>query len=184
VLLNPTVMPALSIKLPWSTKYKVEAGPHGVKIGIVTDSLLDEQMRAYMTAHPEITTDGLALFVTYDVSTKADCGYHSNVGKQTYAYAMFDDNQVCGTIDGDVDTITHEVAEWVDDPFGNNVTPDKTRILEVGDPATAYGFYVASSTFTFTLQDLMFHDWFDCALPSSSVNGWFDFQNKFKKNDC
>ncbi len=64
------------------------------------------------------------------------------------------------------------------------ITPDKTHILEVGDPANDYGFYVPTTSFTYTLQDLMFHDWFTCALPSSSVKGWFDYLNKFKKNDC
>ena len=183
---QPTVLPSLTVKI--TATNAVHTGPGGVKIAYVNSTQADNAAINYMKNTPQITPNSFVIFLTYNVLTgppnNAACGYHSNVGKQTYTVTMFDDNHVCGTVDGDVDTLTHEVAEWTDDPFGNNVTPDKFGILEVGDPASAYGFYVQAPNFKYTLQDLMFHDWFTCSLPSSSANGWFDFMNKFHKNDC
>jgi len=179
---QPTVLPSITIKV--TSKTAISKGPHGVKIGTVSDAMIDDAALKYIKANTTIAPNGYAIFLTYNVATPDACGYHSNVGKQAYAFVMYDDNNVCGAVDGDVDTLSHEVAEFVDDPWGNNVTPDKTHILEVGDPATAYGFYVQATSFKYTLQDLMFHDWFTCLLPSSSVSHWFDYMNKFKKNDC
>ncbi len=118
---QPTVMPTMTIKV--TARNAVSIGPHGVKIGTVSDSTIDNAALKYIRANHSILPNGHAIFMTYDVATPDACGYHSNVGKQTYAFVMFDDNNVCGNVDGDVDTLSHEVAEFVDDPWGNNVIP-------------------------------------------------------------
>lgn len=183
---QPKIMPPLTIKITSTTA--VSTGPKGVKTASVNSGPVDRAMINYIRSHPEITPQSFPIFLTYNVTTfdtsGEACGYHSNYGKQTYTITMFDDNGVCGTIDGDVDTTSHEVAEWMDDPFGNNVTPDKGHILEVGDNAGDYSFYFPTANFTYTLQDLLFHDYFTCTSPSGSANGWYDYLNKFKKPNC
>ena len=73
--------------------------------------------------------------------------------------------------------LSHEVGEWVDDPFVNNNTPCGT-LLEVGDPLESgpnFGDYdYTLNGFTYHLQDLVFLDYFsgNSTIP---VNHWFSF---------
>src|SRR4029078_2789182 len=57
----------------------------------------------------------------------------------------------------DIHALSHEIAEWADDPFVNNwvepwLTPtapqyDCNNILETGDPVVAIGFAMGTNTF-------------------------------------
>ena len=86
--------------------------------------------------------------VMFDGSPNSCCilGYHSfkatAAGKQTYATAEYESSGRFAGVN-DVSTLSHEVAEWQDDPFGNNPTKPWGNIgqvvgcqsnLEVGDP--------------------------------------------------
>jgi hypothetical protein len=85
----------------------------------------------------------LLLNTLTDFPNVTAAGYHSrvSVGGQTYGVALFDSS---GTISPDVSILSHEIAEWYDDPYLNNLTPPWGHIgqvgggcqnnLEVGDP--------------------------------------------------
>jgi hypothetical protein len=145
----------------------------------------------------------LPVFLLYNVvmynSTASNCctlGYHSAFNNpnysnavQTYAVADFD---TTGTFSNfsDVAGFSHEIAEWMDDPIGNNPTPPWGNIgqvtgcqanLEVGDPLsgtviTATG----SNAYTYHLQELAFFSWFYRQSPSIGVNGWYSSNGTFK----
>jgi hypothetical protein len=133
-----------------------------------------------------------------DVTSIFNCcaaGYHSDTGvpilNQTYGVADFDttgwfEGPANGLLTSD---LSHEVAEWMNDPFGSNETApwgDTGQVsgcqanLEVGDPLT--GSDVAPVTmpngFTYSLQELAFFSWFFGA-PSIGVNGWFSDNGTF-----
>ncbi len=85
--------------------------------------------------------------------------------------------------------LSHEVDEWMDDPFGINPAPPWGHIgqqpgcqnnLEVGDPLTGTEAppIVMSNGFTYHLQELAFFSWFFGA-PSIAVNGWYSDNGTF-----
>jgi hypothetical protein len=117
-------------------------------------------------------------------------GYHGAVGGapiQSYVVGDFDTSDFFMS-DGFHDTgvFSHEVAEWMNDPFVgvyNNLTPGWINAgggcqgnYEVGDFLGDLGFQYPPvrmpNGFTYHLQELNFFSWFYGA-PSIGVNGWF-----------
>jgi len=113
-------------------------------------------------------------------------GYHGATGVplpiQTYTSLDFDST---GGSFKDTYTASHEVGEWINDPFGTNPAPLWGHTgqvsgcqgdLEVGDPLsgrTAQPLRIAMPNgFTYHLQELAFFSWFFGA-PSVGVNSWF-----------
>ena len=162
------------------------------------DNLIESLIPRYATPSQ------LPIFLTYDVvQTEGGCciiGYHNAVpapgGTQTYAVGSYVDTGIFQGIQ-DVSVWTHELGEWMDDPFvqasvnggGNDdLTPAWGNIgqdqgcqnnLEVGDPLTGTLFPIATSgAFTYHAQDLAFHDWF-YRTPASGAGGRYSLFGVF-----
>jgi hypothetical protein len=123
-------------------------------------------------------------------------GYHSSydnpaypTNTQTYAFTDYITDGEFGSTT-DVAGSSHEIAEWANDPYGNNPVPlwghtgqDPTSCqnnLEVGDPLTGHIFTVKPETpggFTYHLQELAFFGWFYDF--NSGVNGWYSTRGTF-----
>jgi hypothetical protein len=133
-------------------------------------------------------------FVEYVTTTSNCCvlGYHNtfntSAGAQTYGLAMYDNS---GAFSGssDISAMSHEVAEWQNDPDTINPTPAWGHIgqvsgcqsnLEVGDPLSGTTFNDALGGFTYHPQELAFFSWFYHQKPSLGVNGWYSDQGTFK----
>jgi hypothetical protein len=132
-------------------------------------------------------------FVEY-IGNSGNCcvlGYHNtyNVagGAQTYGLAMYDNS---GAFAGssDISAMSHEVAEWQNDPDTINPTPSWGHIgqvsacqanLEVGDPLSGTTFTDTHNGFTYHPQELAFFSWFYHQKPSLGVNGWYSDQGTF-----
>lgn len=111
-------------------------------------------------------------------------GFHDAFGAQTFGSADFDTSEIFVSPTPDVSIMSHEVAEWMNDPFGNNPVPPWGHIgqqpgcqnnLEVGDPLSgtlAPPIFNPANGFTYHMQELAFFSWFYGA-PSIGVNGWF-----------
>jgi hypothetical protein len=133
--------------------------------------------------------------VQYDGNVNNCCilGYHDSFNDahgnpQTYAISNYDGTPYFGGSSTDIATLSHEVAEWMDDPFGNNATPAWGHVgqvsgcqdnLEVGDPLSGTKVPIAVNGFTYHPQDLAFFSWFYRQNPSWGVNGWFSFAHTF-----
>ena len=116
-------------------------------VGTYNDQQFRGRGTAYMTAHiTTITPDTFPFFISYDIYlTSGGCcigGYHNRTGTQSYGYTTLVDSP--GAFSMDIDAASHEVAEWMDDPFTNNVVQcSDNSILEVGDPLVSqpnYGY--------------------------------------------
>lgn len=121
-------------------------------------------------------------------------GYHgayldANGNIQTYSPVDFDSTGAFGSAVADVTDMSHEVAEWANDPTGGNPTPAWGHIgqqpgcqgnFEVGDPLTGTNLPAITmpNGFTYHLQELVFFSWFYGA-PSIAANGWFSANNTF-----
>jgi hypothetical protein len=133
--------------------------------------------------------------VFYDGSPSNCCilGYHSAFNNfsfggaaQTYGNADYDSTGLFGSAAQDSTVLSHEVAEWANDPYVNNPTPPWGHIgqvsgcqnnLEVGDPLTGTTFPVTMGRTTYHLQELAFFGWFFGF--NGGVNGWYSTQGTF-----
>jgi hypothetical protein len=119
-------------------------------------------------------------------------GYHNafsvSTGVQTYGVAMYD-NSGLATGSSDISILSHEVAEWQNDPSTTNPTPSWGNIgqvtgcqtnLEVGDPLSGTSFKDTLNGFTYHPQELAFFSWFYHQNPSLGVNGWYSNKGTFK----
>lgn len=145
---------------------------------------------------PQIVFDSVALYLNHDPNQCCALGYHNaflNGGVfQTYSVNMYDTS---GDFGGDTSVMSHEIAEWMDDPnTGNPVpiwggegqvtVPNCQNNLEVGDPLSP-GFstttnpfsILASNGVTYTLQELAFYGWF--LGPSLGAGGGFSDNGTF-----
>jgi hypothetical protein len=165
-----------------------QGGPK-ITAGLADINYYDSLIQGFMSKLGA-TPDILPLFVWYDIyltENGGECcigGYHNANGAQpagqTYSNAAYAD--VVGIFSQDVSAMSHELGEWVDDPFVDNLVncPADNNILEVGDPlegaANFGGFPYKLNGFTYNLQSLVFIDYFG-APRSDSANKWFAFQN-------
>jgi hypothetical protein len=124
-------------------------------------------------------TDNVMLYEGKDVLNCCIIGYHGtkaagngsgntgsngNASVQTFAWASYTSAGVFARPNGgtnwalqDIHALSHEIAEWADDPFVNNLvqpwlTPTApqygcTGILETGDPVVAIGFTMGTNNF-------------------------------------
>jgi len=130
-----------------------------------------------------------------DPTNLANCcvlGYHGTGNAdptQTYSPLDFDSTGLFGVSGLDTAVASHEIGEWMNDPFGNNPTPPWGHTgqvgacqnnLEVGDPLTGTEAprIAMPNGFTYHLQELAFFSWFYNS-RSVGVNGWFSDNGTF-----
>jgi hypothetical protein len=215
VLLNPKFLDPIVIEVPkvYGLALATTAlgpPPFCAPVGIVDINWFD----AYLTGTviPALAARGVnptnfPIFFVHNLAWDSpvtninDCcilGYHGATGfpipTQTYSPADFDSTGIFGpavinVATEDTDNLSHEVAEWMDDPFGINPTPPWGHVgeqsacqnnLEVADPLseTEAPPIVMSNGFTYHLQELAFFSWF-FGEPSVGVSGWFSNNGTF-----
>jgi hypothetical protein len=177
---QPTVHPTVTLTVPQG---KGSAFVTGRKIvyGLVDSQWFSTQMMSILGSNqidsthlPIVLTDNVMLF---DAKTGGNCctiGYHGAAipvgvgagstngnGKQQVQTFIFSAYSTPGLFTApyiaDIHALSHEVAEWGDDPFVNNwvnpwLTPTApqygcTGILETGDPVVGIGFKIGTNPF-------------------------------------
>jgi hypothetical protein len=178
---------------------QVEQNPFGSgQIGTMEIDVFDLKLQDIMAANPDTITPGvLPLFISANIyltegtGHEVCCigGYHSALasqpGGQTYAYATYDTEP--GVFSQDVSAWSHEIGEWMDDPFvDNSVNCADNSSMEDGDPLennANYGaFPYTVNGFTYNLQSLVFIGYFG-APTDTSLHSWLSFQNDMQ-NVC
>jgi hypothetical protein len=218
VSLHPNVLPAVTIDVP-SNQGTVLVSGRGVVAGDINISWWSAQIqnlesKADVTHLPIYLTDNVFLHIGPNVLNCCVLGYHGtraagfgngntnsngNAAVQTFAWASYVRPGFYARPNGgtdwalqDIHALSHEIAEWGDDPFVNNyvepwVTPTApqygcTGVLETGDPVVAIGFAKGTNTFAqgpnpngtqsadgyYHPEDEVFLPWF-MRLPSSNT---------------
>jgi hypothetical protein len=178
--LNPVVHDAITMVVP-SGKSSVGLSPNGVFGAFIDFDWWSAQIQTLNGNLGYIDPTHLALYLTKDVllsPAHGVCcftGYHgaakSRNGNgdqpvQTFAYASYllpggADRPNGGTdwAHQDINTTTHEISEWANDPFINNYVeptlsvatlPQYTscnNILETGDPVDGMGFAMGTNVY-------------------------------------
>jgi hypothetical protein len=129
----------------------------------------------------------------YENGNEADCcvyGFHGSYpasrGKATYAYANYLSSVVPAPFTN-IYAASHEVAEWLDDPFVTNVVPRWVQpgsnvcfgdLLEVADPVEALArpsYAVQGKGGTWHPTDVAGISWFSHESPSSEQDGKYSY---------
>jgi hypothetical protein len=170
-------------------------------IGIVNvgwlETYLENTAIPALQAAKVLAPTQFALFVASNVvSEDTQCcvlGFHYFTPSplQTYGISDYDSTPPStwgGTV-ADTSVMSHEVGEWMDDPFATNGTdpwghigqqPDCQTNLEVGDPLSGTTLLpVAIGQNAYHVQELAFAGWFYHWSPSLGVNGWYSFNDTF-----
>jgi hypothetical protein len=156
-------------------------------VGQYDYSTFQNDVRSILKAYSDVNPGVLPMLISYDVYlTSGGCcigGYHDALGSQptgqTYSYATYVDSP--GSFSQDVSAFSHELGEWMDDPFiDNNVNCDDNSIMEVGDPlenGPNYGAYAYKDKgYKYNLQSLVYMGYFG-APTSDSANTWYALQD-------
>jgi hypothetical protein len=197
---TPTVATALTISVPAADGQIAKDPSSGKNIGIININWFDPLLQGELTSL-HFTANMLPIFLSNDVYLSAgapsinNCcigGYHNAVqnsaGTQTYIFTINADPGLVGGFGEDVSALSHELAEWLNDPYTNNVVPNWTspiapqygcnNALEVGDPLVGVVFTVTG--FTQHLQDEAFFSWFARQKPSIGIKGRYSYLGTLK----
>lgn len=110
---------------------------------------------------------------------------NGNQAVPTEIWESWTDHGIFSTFE-DVTPLSHEVSEWLNDPFVNNLVPpwefpDNSGCqgnLETGDPIEVLAndeFQIALSGFTYHLQNEALLQWFSRQVPSSAIGGAYTY---------
>jgi hypothetical protein len=185
-LADPVIHPTLTIVVPSGDGALLQSG-RGVIFASVKLNWWASQISQLNNTLAYSDPTHLPLYLTNDVllssASDGSCcviGFHGasevnghgtgsthgngNQPVQTYAWASWVQPGIYSRPDGgsdwalqDIHALSHEIAEWADDPFVNNkvepwLTPTApqygcTSVLETGDPVVAIGFAMGTNTF-------------------------------------
>ena len=215
VKLAATTVPAVTVNVPsgYFAEYNASAHFGSVPCGNNLLGIVDAGwLQSYFqnTLIPSLASTGvgpntLPVFVLHNVVAEDSTGccilgWHGTFTNgsgavQTYSFADYEnsgafDSAANTPIPGFWDTaiLSHELAEWQNDPTGANPTMLWGNIgqvskcqsnLEVGDPLTGTAIADTVGGFTYHLQEMAFSSWFYHQDLSSGVNGWYSNQGTF-----
>jgi hypothetical protein len=180
--LVPHVNPAVTINVPSNQGTLLQSGRGvifaSVDIGWWSSQIKNLETSADPTHLPLYLTNNVLLFLGKDPGNCCVIGYHGtqaegygngkptsgNAKLQTFAWASWVQPGIYARPNGgtdwalqDIHALSHEIAEWGDDPFVNNLvepwlTPTApqygcTGILETGDPVVGIGFAMGTNTY-------------------------------------
>ncbi len=200
-VLKPQLKPAVTLTVP--TASGSTSGP----FALVDLTWLGGQLDALSTNYG---ATNFPLFLFYEVleteNSGATCcvlGYHTALQSgnsiQTYGMGTYLDPNQIGAGAGDVSVLSHEVSEWLNDPFVNNTVPawpapfsftppgppytagQCQNNLETGDPiedrtsASVVVFHITTFGRQYTLQNEALAPWFLQAAPSFAVLGYYTY---------
>jgi hypothetical protein len=183
VILQPNVLPAVTIDVPSNQGTIIQSGrgvlAADIDIGWWSSKINNLEQSADPTHLPIYLSNQVFLYEVNDPTQCCVIGYHGtkatgngggptnshgNAPVQTFAWASYVQPGFYSRPNGgtdwalqDIHALSHEISEWADDPFVNNLvepwlTPTApqygcTNILETGDPVVGIGFAMGNNTF-------------------------------------
>jgi hypothetical protein len=205
LIASPRKLTPVQVEVPPGAAQLFET-PTGTILALLDGNFFDSQLNTIVQLENLKETE-LAIALTanvllFDPASGQCCvgGFHTAfetraVGSthfvQTFAWASWMDPGIF--IDpsvADVTAISHEISEWMNDPFVNNATPswqfpdgsgNCQANLETGDPIevlTPAGFPVQLDGFLYHPQNEALIEWFSRQKPSTAFQGSYSFPNE------
>jgi hypothetical protein len=192
---RPRMLTPVNIEVPPGMGTVEDTGG-GKYIGSVDFNFLYSQLGTILQLEG-VRTDELVILVSRNVSTNDALGFHDAIdvtangrkGIQTYTWTSWYDAGTVPDIFADATTITHEISEWVADPFVDNLTPNVElpnsgtppacmNYLEVGDPIE----FLDNQMMPINVRGHVYHtqvetliQWFSREVPSSGFQGAYSY---------
>jgi len=202
---KPHVLPTVQIEVPVGSSFVFQAGQNGPYFALIDDGFFVSQLNTILQFE-QFDLDELAIVLTrnalfYQGNSPTNCcvlGFHTAIDKgvrgnrhdiQTFVSASWVDAGIYGDPGrADVNFVSHEITEWMNDPFVNNVVPawqaplssppECRTILETGDPLeflSTNAFPVTMNGFTYHPQVEALLQWFEREVPSTAFDGAYSF---------
>jgi len=189
LLSHPRVLPTLSLQVPTGSgsAFTTPAGPAGM---VTTGYLLSLAPRLADFYDPS----SLLIIVTKDVAGDSFLGFHFSFtpGGKTVPMTLiftgyFTSGALVGPAESDAYVLSHEVAEWINDPYVANFVPPWrdpasgvcfNNLLEVGDPVEFLpnpSFTVRTDGRTYHVTDTAGISWFAHDVPSRELGGAYSY---------
>ncbi len=194
---TPTIAPVVTIHVP-AADGSIRITADGVVTGTVYFGWFNSKLQGLLGSDG-IAPNMLPFFLSYNVFTffikgGGSCclaGFHQFVRSslQTFIWSSY---LSPGIYPGmrDINFLSHEVGEWMNDPFNNNIVPDFNlpfnphgacqRLLEVGDPLVGVAYEVEIGNTVYHPQDITFLSWFARQSPSEGIHGRYTYRGTFK----
>lgn len=199
---SPEILKPLRIVVPRGMAKVYRNSSTGVVYAIVDTDFFLSQLNTIIQLE-RMEPDALAIALTSNVflapqsDIKKCCvlGFHTSfdLGEvaqlkfvQTFIWASWVDQGILGTSLADVTPMSHEVSEWMNNPFGSNSVPAWQvpnsnacqSNLETGDPLATMpnaGYPVLIDGFTYHPQNQVLLQWFQRGSASDAIEGAFSF---------
>jgi hypothetical protein len=154
--------------------------------GNAWDTWLSGTLIPSLQAAGSINPGQFVFFLLYNVNFSDGYGYHYFLGTQTYGVSFFNGSDCCYP---DIKSISHEVGDWMSDPYANNPAPAFLSTetsnacqhnLEAGDPSNTLLSppVTMPNGVTYRPQELTYFSWFMGA-PSLGAGGQYSNNNSF-----
>ncbi|HLK11148.1 MAG TPA: hypothetical protein VKW76_07200 [Candidatus Binatia bacterium] len=183
---RPTVTGTVVVKVPAGAGL-TGTSRFGGLAGIVAERFLSQEVVPMVVNRLRLPPSKLVVLWSYDVvlappsGTGVIFGEHSSGHDQaltrtwTWVWASWHTPGTAPQSAQDVAALSHEIAEWYNDPFAANVVPawdappayPCNDALEVGDPLVGTAFVQDG----YHLQDEAFLSWFAREVPSAGIDG-------------
>jgi len=193
LLSQPTVLATQTIVVPDGLgSYDIDFSS-GLPIPNVDLQFLLNQTDSILTT-AQVNPSQLPIMLWGTVNAGRAGGFHSHVSSnppQTFIGTSYHRQGTFGNQETDVYALSHEIIEWLDNPFNNNVTPGWNHpfisdhqqcdshpydVLETADPVDVLTEAVVplpGGAFTYHVTEGMFIDFYTRTRRSRSVNGQY-----------
>lgn len=202
----PKILRTVNIDVPRGSATLYRMRSSGAIFAVVDEGFFISQLNTILQFE-ELTVNGLPIALTSNVflAPKADIrhccvlGFHTSFDAgesenlkmvQTFVWASWVDAGIFGSTVSDITALSHEISEWLNDPFSINVVPDwkfpsatagcQTN-LETGDPMSAFlhaGYPVIIDGVTYHPQNETLLQWFQRKTPSDAYDGAYSFPDE------
>jgi len=202
---KPEVLKPLTIDVPRGLAKVYRNRSTGVTYAIVDTNFFISHLNTILQLE-NLRPDTLAIALTSNIflapqsDIKKCCvlGFHTSfdMGQlaqlkfvQTFIWASWVDQGILGTSVADVTPMSHEISEWMNNPFGGNLVPawqapntsTCQNNLETGDPLALMpnaGYPVLIDGFTYHPQNQVMMQWFQRGASSDAFEGAFTFPDQ------
>jgi hypothetical protein len=200
LLAHPVIAPTVNTA-DFFDGFAIDFGDGSPLFAFMAGEFIDGIIASYLATNP-LPPDVLPIFVTYNNllfyggDPFGGCcvlGYHAAVVTgsrgndlvvQTFMFADWNDGGIF-TNDNvqDIHALSHEVSEWLNDPFINNVVPPYANgegtgcdvIMETGDQLVGNSVPVTLHGYTYHPQTQDILQYFTRETPSSALGGLYRF---------
>ncbi len=182
---------------------------NGQKLAVVDENFFAYVMESIVSSRTDFgafvvaATHNMVLSSTISTNPLAGCcvlGFHTYSNEthdadgtesiQTWGFGSWLEPGIFrNTNIADIHGMTHEIAEWANDPFITNIVPPWTTpsagqygcttVLEVGDPIVGFSIPIAGyDGFLFHPQSEALLQWFARTSPSNAIDGAYSFPDE------